>query len=227
MFSSIVLNILDVFFPRECLICNAPGNELCQKCALSLSWPKPKGRNRQWMTSIWNYRDNRVQQIIITLKNKPHARLAQICANHFVKQILNQPKTHTDWMLVPVPISASRRRERGYNQSELLAVAYQQALRTQLVTKSSQNKLIGTLFPICKQALAKQRITIKQGTTKSREDRLENMHNVFIVSNPIHVRNKNIIIIDDVTTTGATLADAKRALLEAGALKVLAWTVAN
>lgn len=214
---SLLTRLLDLFFPRSCILCQTPGEDLCKVCIPTLSWPKPKRRKYQWMTALWNYRDARVRHIVVTLKNKPHVRLAQICAGYFMQQVGNLPHSENNWIIVPIPISSKRRRERGYNQSELLATAYHSALIEQLQLH----------FPVCTTALVKQRTTLKQGTTSSREERIENMRNVFTVRHPHHVTGTKVIIIDDVTTTGATLADAKRALLEAGALKVLAWTIAN
>lgn len=225
--SLLFLKILDTFFPRECLLCSATGDDLCQKCIATLSWPKPKRRKLQWMTAIWNYRDEQVRQIVVTIKNKSHTRLAALCAHHFIAQIKNLPQTPTDWILIPIPISKSRRRKRGYNQSELLAIAYQRALHARCTRSTPTSSSLPQHFPVYKNALVKKRTTLKQGTTESREERIENMRNVFAVTNPTPIIGKKIILIDDVTTTGATLADAKRALLEAGALKVLAWTIAN
>lgn len=156
-------------------------------------------------------------RIVVTLKNRPHNRLAITSAHYLMSQIMNQPANPEAWVLVPIPISNKRFRERGYNQAELLARAFQKALREN--TNYS--------FPILNRVLKKVKSTQKQGTTESREERMLNMEGAFTVVQPEKVSGKCVILIDDVTTTGATLAEARRALIHAGAKQILAWTVAN
>lgn len=208
---------LDALFPRRCIICQMQGYDLCDSCINTCSWPKPKKRKHQWMTAIWNYRDNRVKTIVINLKNTPNHRLALVCAEQFVSQLKNIPQSPDLWILVPIPISRQRYRQRGFNQSELIACAYQQALI----------KYYKITLTLKTDVLIKQKSTQKQGTSSSREERMSNMENVFTIADRSLVTDKCVIIIDDVTTTGATLYDARRALVEAGAIKVFAWTIAN
>lgn len=209
--------VLDILFPRLCITCGIQGYDLCGSCIHACHWPKPKRRNHQWMIALWNYRDHRVKTVITTLKNKPNYRLALVCTAQFVQQLAVAPRSPDLWILVPIPITMERFRERGYNQSELIARAYQRALAHRF----------GILIPIKTNVLVKQRTTQKQGTTASREERMGNMKNVFKVIDKKQISDKHIIIIDDVTTTGATLYDARRALEAAGAAQVLAWTIAN
>jgi ComF family protein len=112
-------------------------------------------------------------------------------------------------LIVPVPLHATRKRERGYNQSELLA--------------RSLARQIATPF---KDALLRVRSTKPQvGLTDSQ--RLANVHNAFRCAVPAQMSRQRILLIDDVMTTGATAASAARALLEAGAWRVSVLTVAR
>jgi ComF family protein len=118
------------------------------------------------------------------------------------------------YLLVPVPLSSARLRERGFNQATLLA------------------KTLCTLHPELPLTFAEGilvRITDTPHQTKIRRraERLANVVGCFAVSHPERIRGKNIIVLDDVTTTGATLAEARRVLLEAGAREVLALAVAH
>ncbi len=217
MVRSITRAVIDALFPRYCIICESEGVDLCSNCMESCSWPKPKPHRHQWITAIWNYRDPRVKTIVVTLKNTPNHRLALACAEWFVCQLKNTPQSPHLWILVPIPISRKRYRQRGFNQSELIARAYRQALMNHH----------GLTLTLRTDILMKQKSTQKQGTSSSREERMSNMDHVFAVTDKSLVAGKCIIVIDDVTTTGATLHDARRALQEAGATKVLAWTIAN
>ncbi|KKP65076.1 MAG: Phosphoribosyltransferase, partial [Candidatus Nomurabacteria bacterium GW2011_GWF2_35_12] len=69
--------------------------------------------------------------------------------------------------------------------------------------------------------------TEHQVNIKDRRDRLKNLSDSFSVKNPEIIKDKNIILIDDVLTTGATLTEAKKILKSFGAKKVIAFTVAH
>jgi ComF family protein len=112
-------------------------------------------------------------------------------------------------LVVPVPLHPKRKRERGYNQSELLA----RLLARQIAIPYDN-------------ALARIRSTLPQvGLTDSQ--RLENLRKAFSCVNPQQVSGLRILLIDDVMTTGATVASAAQALLEGDALRVSVLTVAR
>ena len=113
-------------------------------------------------------------------------------------------------VIMPVPLFSKKYRERGYNQSELLA----QSLAEEL------------LIPLDKTSLKRTRNTVSQ-TTLGRKGRLENMTGAFVCRNPKAVYRKTVLLIDDVATTGAILEGCAQALTRAGAKKVLAYTFAR
>ena len=120
-------------------------------------------------------------------------------------------KNADDWLIIPVPLSKNRLKERGYNQAELIAEYFSEKIKIQ----------------ICAGALMKTKDTPAQVSVKNRKERLKNLDGAFAVKNPELVEGKNIILIDDVSTTGATLREAKKTLKLAGAKKVLALVVAR
>ena len=73
----------------------------------------------------------------------------------------------------------------------------------------------------------KNKETIHQANIKNRNIRLKNLIGSFIVKNKEEIKNRNIILIDDITTTGATLNEARKTLKKAGAKKIVAFTVAH
>lgn len=117
-------------------------------------------------------------------------------------------------ILMPVPISDKRRFERGWNQSELLASAIKSC------DKAMQ-------FKYLPRQLAKMVHSESQTKTGSRAERLANLKNTMEVLNPETVRGRLVVLVDDVTTTGATFAEGRRALRFAGAKKIICIALAH
>jgi competence protein ComFC len=112
-------------------------------------------------------------------------------------------------LLIPVPLHKSRYRERGFNQSEIIA---------EEISKITD-------VPVLKNALKRKKNT-KDQTNLSPQQREENVSGAFAVTQPEMVNGKRIILVDDVITTGATLNECARMLKQAGAEKILAMTIA-
>lgn len=112
-------------------------------------------------------------------------------------------------LLVPVPISRTRQRQRGYNQAAMLARAL------------AENVAI----PFYPQALHRVRSTPSQ-VGLDRNARRENVRGAF-VADPRWVRGKRVVVVDDVCTSGATLEACAAALYQAGAVSVWGFTLAR
>ena len=207
--------ILNILFPLRCIICGTQGPDICAKCLSSFE--PPKISNYDWIISLWNYRDPNVERLMRHIKNIPNQRIAKILAAEIMAR-LRQYKGPalsgiSNAIVVPIPIGRARLRSRGYNQSLLLARPLAKLLRR-------------TIFA---NILIKSKQTKKQGTTKSRSERLENIAGSFSVPNNQYrkINNRDIVIIDDITTTGSTLVEVRKVLLAHGAKNVLAITIAN
>ncbi len=111
--------------------------------------------------------------------------------------------------IVPVPLYARKMRERGYNQALLLAQSLAEATR----------------IPCCEHLL-RIRDTPTQ-TLLDRHARIENLRDAFILHKNRGVKDLNLLLVDDVFTTGATLNECSRVLCEAGAASVCVVTVAR
>ena len=96
-----------------------------------------------------------------------------------------------------------------------------------MVSGSNKNSFLGASFSADFNALEKIRHTAPQSSIKNRALRLQNLSGCFSIPHPEKVRGKNIILIDDVTTTGSTLAEARSVLLSAGARSVHAIAIAH
>jgi ComF family protein len=113
-------------------------------------------------------------------------------------------------VVVPVPLSGLRKRTRGYNQAELLA----------------KGVASGLGLPLQRDAVARTRHTAPQARSTDAEARRRNVEGAFMCR-PQVVAGRRVLLLDDVTTTGATLAACAAALKEQGAASVLALAFAR
>lgn len=115
-------------------------------------------------------------------------------------------------LIIPVPLYPDREKKRRYNQAELLAKPFAKAINV----------------PMRTDLLGRMRATRSQAEQKSRGERIKNIAGAFGVGGSADcLHNKNILLIDDVCTTGATLSSATLPLLNAGANKVTAYCLAR
>ena len=105
-------------------------------------------------------------------------------------------------------------KEHGFNQCQRL-VEYIQKMDKNGSFEFSYNNLI------------KIKENLSQAHTKNKIDRLKNIKNSFIIKEPEKIQERNILLIDDVWTTGATLGEARSELMNAGAREVYAYTIAH
>lgn len=213
--------IFSVVFPAKCAVCGKRGSELCFDCLVS--FPAAERPSAKWIFPMYDYRDQSVKKSLWLFKYKGKKRLASVFAEILYEKILEEfseflvLQNFRDPLLMPIPLSRKRLRERGYNQAELLCreLIKINGLRSGVDIKLASNILI------------KPKDTEHQARIKDRRARLQNMRGTFTVKDAGAVRGKNIILIDDILTTGATLSEARRVLKEAGARKVIAFTVAH
>jgi ComF family protein len=184
-----------------CDICGEPQKtfDICRKCKISRP---PYKSLRSWVL----FKDP-IRPAFHRLKYKKDIGLGDAFALPLAKYV-----STLSWdieMLIPIPLSNNRYFERGYNQVDLLA--------RPLAMINNWNYAPNVLKRI-KHTQSQVGLNIEQ--------RLENVQNAFVANSQL-VKNKKILLMDDVATTGATLSSASRALMEAGACHVYALTAAR
>lgn len=157
------------------------------------------------------YEDEAVKKLVHALKFKYVKIAAETLAHFLVSYAENLRLPLTNYLVVPIPLSGKRLRERGFNQSELIAKIFVAHFGLLLDTKN----------------FLRTKNTKAQSETKNLDERRKNVAGCFAVKNPELFCGKKIILIDDVTTSGATFYEAALMLKSAGARKVIAFAVAR
>lgn len=161
--------------------------------------------------SPFSFSSNVIRELIHALKYSRVRSISEILAgllmDYFVKYNVQFPSNS---VLIPVPIHGRRKRRRGFNQAELIGQNLGFILNILMFTD----------------VLKKNKYTQPQ-VELSRDDRTKNIVGTFSVRYPQKLKDKTILLLDDVKTTGATLEEAGRTLRNAGVKQVWAITVAH
>ncbi|MFZ2072121.1 MAG: phosphoribosyltransferase family protein [Minisyncoccia bacterium] len=220
-----ILNtVLDIIFPVNCIACGKNGADLCQKCFFDC--PAAERESAKWIFPIFEYRHPPVKKAIWLLKYKSKKGIINIFTEAMYGKIveelseLSQMENFRDPILIPIPLSPKRKRERGFNQAELLCKKLIE------LDNNTQNDTRLNL-KLETNVLIKPKDTEHQARIKDRQKRLKNLTGSFSVKNKEKIIGKNIILIDDVSTTGATFNEARKTLKQAGARKIIAFAIAH
>jgi len=170
---------------------------------------------------LFDYKDSKVKTMIWELKYKGNRKIANKFAEMLLDVLQHELAERAIFenfispILIPIPISNQRRRERGWNQTETL---------------SEEIKKVDTesLLEYNPKILIKHIHTDSQARTHAtKRERMKNLTNSMYISDPEKIKNRCVILLDDVTTSGVTLAEARRVLKSAGAKKVLCVALAH
>ncbi|MDP2741604.1 MAG: double zinc ribbon domain-containing protein [bacterium] len=224
-------SVLDIFFPKSCLGCSLeiqkdevvcrqcfekiPVNKFlhCGKCGARL----PEGEKichfdfPYILGAAAEYRDKTVGFIVKALKfgfakdaARPLAELIIACSE-------NMDLAGSDWLVVPVPLGKKRMRKRSFNQAEVIAKMFAEHFSLEME----------------KSGLVRSRETEPQSEMKNFGARIKNAKGCFSVVSPEKFVGKNIILIDDVSTSGVTFFEAASSLKKSGAKKIIALAAAK
>lgn len=218
--------ILSLIFPIECLGCNREDTYLCGECLAKIkiySQPPVFEHPLMQLNGIVyaaDYRQKLLQQTIHNFKFRYTKELAEPLAKilaEFWRNHINGVDTHNyaslrnnEPLIIPVPLNKKRLLERGFNQAELIAKIF-----------ASQFN-----YPLLSNAVIRSKNTPHQ-VGLNKKERLTNVKNSFQITNSGLIKDRAIILIDDVVTTGSTLAEIAKMLKEAGAKEVWGLTLSK
>lgn len=218
-----IWKVIDFIFPPTCVGCGVIGESICQNClkqVKKINLPPTNSQLRtnthfsdfshfQSLDALYSFAlyTPPISSAIKKLKYKRDVGISNLLAI-FLIELYNKVKMDID-MIIPVPLNKKKIKDRGFNQSYFIALPFSFEIQK----------------PVNKQSLCRTKDTRSQ-VGLNRDERFSNMSDAF-TANPSQVRGKKILLIDDVTTTGATLEACAHALKSAGAKDIVALTVAQ
>lgn len=205
-------SVVDIIYPNHCTICSTDlhHNEsyLCLNCKYDLPYIEHSeinlkslqklfwGRaNVQQIFALLNYqKGNQTQKILHQLKYNKKTKLAQ----HFGEMMGDLIQSSEKYAyLIPVPLHPKKKRIRGFNQSTVIANGMHKS----------------TDIPVLEKVIKRIQFN-KSQTNFTKYDRWDNVKSIFSVAQPKLLKNKHVILIDDVLTTGATIEACVKELLK-------------
>ena len=195
----LIESLTDVIFPNVCGICGKLDEKsLCKKCEMKLQKLKNinfqdfMDQNYNELISIFSY-EGIIRSNILNYKFKDKAYMGKTFAKFITneKNVFEKIKTYDT--IIPVPISKERMKQRGYNQSLILAKELNKYLNLELVNNS----------------LIKTKNVVEQSSL-NKEERQKNIINAYELKNRQILENKKVLIIDDIYTTGSTVNECAR-----------------
>lgn len=223
--------VLNLVFPPRCLPCNKALHEngvicascfaeiprahtlFCGKCHARLPYPR-KICHKDFpymLAAATHYAHPGARELIHGLKFNRLRQAALPLSTLLAEYIERIPLDFKTYTVVPIPLGKERLRERGFNQAKLIGEIFARRFE----------------IPIDNEALARARDTAPQSELGDPEARKKNMRGAFCVREPERLNGKNILLIDDVTTSGATFYEAASALRHAGAKRIIGLAVAR
>jgi len=235
----IIFGLLDILYPRYCFACDnslheeintyicvrcqeeikKAGVRRCAKCGFRLGAGITTSNNGCHECENTNLKfeksffvsDNKapIKNLIYQFKYKKHLCLATPLGHLLIKLLSKELICEID-VIVPVPLHWEKKQKRGFNQSKLVAKKICKELS----------------LPISVNNLHRAKNTLSQ-TQLSRLQRQKNVYGAFKVRNPEKFKKKNVLLVDDVFTTGATASECAKSLKNAGANKVFLIALAR
>ena len=228
------MSLWDILFPKKCIFCGAllstgkeyaclsclekisiPRGARCQKCGKPL--PSEHAlpiclacrTDKYGFTKVYApflYQDS-VKNGLYRLKFHGKRSIARTFAEFIYLEMMREGIPPLDWVCA-IPMDGARQRDRGYNQSELIARWLAKRLGLPYRT------------PLKKKPLAHRQVGL------SGKERRKNVKGAFLPKNERDIKDASILLVDDIFTTGATVGEASRTLLRSGANQVFVATVA-
>lgn len=210
-------DLLAIIYPRICLGCQKSLENLemsvCLHCQYELPYTNQhlhaenstaqKFWGRIPLQTAFSYlyfvRDGKVQALLHELKYRGNQDIGEVLGSLFGAELQRENLAKNFDLIVPIPLHPSKLHKRGYNQVDCIAKGMSESMQVQWQAD----------------ALLRVRANVSQ-TTQDRIGRLENSNRLFEVKDKNELKDKNILLLDDVITTGATIEAAADVILAAG-----------
>lgn len=199
--------VLEIIYPREnyCIICGEEDcNGLCMRCRSNIH----KINNNLSSIESYGYYGGVLKELILKFKYYSDFTAGDILSE-FLEEYILENVDYKDFILTYIPLSKKSERKRGFNQCQYIA-----------------ERIAFHLDILCDEILIKNGENKEQKKLKYSE-RFDNVKNIFKLKKNIDIKNFKIIVIDDVTTSGATMEEACRVLKKYGAKEIKLLTLAK
>lgn len=211
-----IRNFLAIFYPARCINCGELVEDKYPFCNECLKNFKPKRRERFIEVngqkikciSAFHY-EGKIRESICDFKFRGRKSYSKFFAENISKVLLLEDKIEDFDYITAVPLSKQRYKERGYNQAEIVAKDLSKIINVKyfdILKKIKNNKIQHTL---------------------NLEERSENVKGVYDIQERIDIKNKKVILCDDIITSGNTLSECVKMLLKLGAKEVICITTAD
>ena len=220
-----ISDLLDIIFPRYCAVCGETLSHTEEHICLNCLYQMPrieKARKQEieklfWgtipverATSFMYYRKGSpYNNLLHQIKYKAHPETATYIAAMAAAELFEEGFFDGIDIIVPLPLSRKKERLRGYNQSDYIAKGLSQ--------KSG--------IPIIRNAIQRT-VANETQTHKNRDERWKNVEGIFAVTKPEELQGKHILLVDDVLTTGATIASCAKCICTLPDTKISLFTLA-
>ena len=220
-----ISDLIDLIFPRHCCVCgetlSRQERDICLNCLYTL--PKIEPHHKKEIEQIfWGKIDiERAASFMYYRKGSPYnalmhklkykdapevgTRLAEMAA----KELMDSGFFDGITRIVPLPLSKKKLRKRGYNQSEYIAMGL-----SNITGISVDNSLV------------KRDIANETQTHKNRDERWENVKEIFSVNGNFSLEDEHVLLVDDILTTGATICSCAATLQKECGCKISIFTLA-
>lgn len=219
---------IDILFPKKTAVRRL---EMMNSSDILAKAAKASSIGNSNFGALFSYHDAFAKKIVWEIKYRGNTKLANIIGKLLCEKILHKIAEgcffgdqlfgpHEKILVIPIPISARRLKHRGFSQTELIAKAMLEHIPEDLRES----------FLYRPDILEKIKETPPQASLGSRASRLSNLFGAFALKNAeiaATIHGKNIILIDDVITTGATMKEVAGTLLDAGAKSITGFAIAH
>ncbi|MEO6548719.1 MAG: phosphoribosyltransferase family protein [Ferruginibacter sp.] len=228
LFKTILSDTLHLFYPQLCTGCGSdllqPGNQLCLKCITNLphtNFAQHPGNPIEKIfwgriplaaahSEFYFSKDSLIQQLIHQLKYKGYKSIGRYLGELMGKNLLNSNRFGQIDYLIPLPLFADKERKRGFNQAAVICEGMSAIMNVPVLLNKVNRKY-----------------ATETQTRKHRTERWENVADSFVVLEKEKLQGKNLLLVDDVITTGATLEACGQTIINAAKAKISIATLAT